>query len=256
MDPFAPFSLKGKTAIITGGSKGLGKEIARTFAAAGASILLTARTEADLKTASDELAKETGSTVDYLAGEITSPDFAQQLVDHAVQKLGGLHILVNNAGINVRGAIEDVTPEDFDNVMATNVKGPWLLCRAAAPVLKAQNWGRVINLSSALGLVALADRSLYCTSKGAISHFTKELAVEWAKCGITVNAICPGPFETEMNLSLITDPAVKAAFAKHTAMERWGKLDEIGPVALFLASDASSYVTACQLTADGGWVAH
>jgi NAD(P)-dependent dehydrogenase (short-subunit alcohol dehydrogenase family) len=249
------FNLTGKVAIVTGGTKGLGKEIAKALASAGANILVSSRTEADVDRVAGEIADEFGVKSVGVASDVGQTGIAEQLVTAAVGQLGGLDILVNNAGINIRGAIDEVTPEQFDQVLTTNMKGAWLLCRAAAETLKAQRSGRVINISSTLGLVGMANRTLYCTSKGALSQFTRALALEWAPFTITVNAICPGPFETEMNLPLTKDPAVYEKFAGFTALHRWGRMDEIGPAALFLASEAGSYVTGALLPVDGGWVA-
>lgn len=249
------FRIDGRVAIVTGGTKGLGREIAGALASGGANVVIGSRTQADVDQVAGEIAAEHGTSVIGVAGDIGKDGVADRLVKTAVDHFGRLDILVNNAGINVRGAIDQVTPEDYDLVMATNMKGPWLLCRAAAPVLKARRSGRVINIASTLGLVGMADRSLYCSSKGAIVQFTRELAVEWAPHGITVNAICPGPFETEMNKVLTSDPEKYQQFAQLTAMRRWGRMGELGPVALFLASDAASYVTGALLPVDGGWVA-
>ena len=126
-----------------------------------------------------------------------------------VDRLGGLHVLVNNAGVNNRGPIEELSEEDFDGVIAANLKGPWLCCRAAAPILKTQKWGRVINLSSIMGEVSMPHRTPYASSKGGLTLMTKTLALEWAPFGINVNALCPGPFATEMNKVLIEDPKVR-----------------------------------------------
>lgn len=249
------FRIDGRVAIVTGGTKGLGREIAGALASGGANVVIGSRTQADVDQVAGEIAAEHGTSVIGVAGDIGKDGVADRLVKTAVDHFGRLDILVNNAGINVRGAIDQVTPEDYDLVMVTNMKGPWLLCRAAAPVLKARRSGRVINIASTLGLVGMADRSLYCSSKGAIVQFTRELAVEWAPHGITVNAICPGPFETEMNKVLTSDPEKYQQFAQLTAMRRWGRMGELGPVALFLASDAASYVTGALLPVDGGWVA-
>ena len=177
------------------------------------------------------------------------------LVDAIMADFGRIDILVNNAGINIRGPIDELSVEEFLQVQATNVTGPWLLCRAVAPHMKAQRYGRVINLGSILSVIAIAERTPYATSKGAILQMTKALALEWAPYGITVNAMMPGPFGTEMNQSLLEDPVKYQAFVSSIPLGRWGELDEIKGLALFLASDASSFVTGAGLTIDGGWTA-
>ena len=249
------FRVTGKVAIVTGASRGLGKEMAAALASGGADVVVASRHQG----ASDQVAAEIATTYGVraigFAGDLGQEGVAEDLVATTLERLEGLHILVNSAGINIRGAIDEVTPTQFDEIMAINMKAPWLVCRAAAGVLKTQRWGRVINIGSTLSLVGMADRSLYCTSKGAIAHFTRQLAIEWAPYNITVNALCPGPFETEMNLSLIQEPEKYQQFANYTAMKRWGKMDEIGPSVLFLASDAASYITGALLPVDGGWVA-
>ena len=235
-------------------SPGLGREIAESLASAGANIILNAIQEKTLGIAAEQISSQFGVRVVPVAGDTSDPDVACQLIRTAVNSLGRLDILVNNAGINVRGPIESVTPDDFDRVMGVNIKGPWLLCREAAPLFREQRRGRVINIASTLGLVALSDRSLYCSSKGAMVQLTRELAVEWADIGVTVNAICPGPFKTEMNRPLFENPHLNETFANHTAMKRWGEAGELAPAVLFLASDAASYVTGTILPVDGGWI--
>jgi NAD(P)-dependent dehydrogenase (short-subunit alcohol dehydrogenase family) len=247
------FSLADQVAIVTGASRGLGLEIARTLALAGARLVVNGQDESRLKASARSLADDADVEVVPVAGDIAQPGVADALVAAALD-LGRLDILVNNAGINVRGAIDHVTPDDFDRVIGVNVRGPWLLCRAAAPIFRQQKRGRVINVASTLGLVARSDRSLYCSSKGAIVQLTRELAVEWAPFSVTVNAVCPGPFKTEMNRVLLEDPVLNNEFAGYTAMRRWGEPGELGPAVLFLASPAASYITGAILPVDGGWV--
>jgi NAD(P)-dependent dehydrogenase (short-subunit alcohol dehydrogenase family) len=177
------------------------------------------------------------------------------LVDRVLNTFGRLDVLVNNAGINTRGPIEQLSEADWDEVLDINLKGPWLCCRAAAQPMKRQKWGRVINVSSMLGEVSLAGRTPYASSKGGLTMLTKTLALEWAADGINVNALCPGPFATELNIPLLSDPAVRAAMEAKSPLGRWGDPKEIGPAAVFLASDASSFMTGATLFVDGGYTA-
>jgi len=179
----------------------------------------------------------------------------EALVSNVLGDFGQVDILVNNAGINIRGPIEELTIESFEIVQAVNVRGPWLLCRALAPHFKARGYGRVINVGSMLSVIGMADRTPYATSKGALLQMTRVLALEWAAHGITVNAILPGPFATEMNLPILADPTVYHSFVAKIPLGRWGELEEIQGLALFLASDASSFVTGAAIAVDGGTTA-
>lgn len=250
------FRVTGKVAVVTGGSRGLGLEIAQALAEGGARVVLAARDEEVLKAAAAKIAGDYSVDTAYCAGDVAVEETAERIVRTAIERFGRLDILVNNAGTNVRGPIDRVTPADFDQVMGLNLKGAWLLCRAASATLKLLGSGRVINVASSLGLIGMADRSLYCSSKGGLVQLTRELAMEWAPWAITVNAICPGPFETDMNKSLVADRKLYEEFANKTALKRWGRPGEIGPAALFLASPAASYVTGAILSIDGGWTAY
>jgi NAD(P)-dependent dehydrogenase (short-subunit alcohol dehydrogenase family) len=177
------------------------------------------------------------------------------MVARTLDAFGRLDILVNNAGINIRGPIEQLSESDYDLVLDTNLKGPWLCCRAAAEPMKRQGWGRVINVSSMLGEISLPGRSPYAASKGGLTLLTRTLALEWGTHGINVNALCPGPFATEMNVPLLNDPEVRAAMQSKVPLGRWGDPGEIGPAAVFLASEASSFMTGATLFIDGGYTA-
>ena len=249
------FSLNQRVAVVTGGSKGLGKAMAEGFSEAGASVAIVSRHGDEAAAVAAELAKASGQACKGYACDVADADQVTALVDAIMADFGRIDILVNNAGINTRGPIDELSVEEFLQVQATNVTGPWLLCRAVAPHMKAQRYGRVINLGSILSVIAIAERTPYATSKGAILQMTKALALEWAPYGITVNAMLPGPFGTEMNQSLLEDPVKYQAFVSSIPLGRWGELDEIKGLALFLASDASSFVTGAGLTIDGGWTA-
>jgi gluconate 5-dehydrogenase len=249
------FKLRDRVALITGGNRGLGKAIAQALAEAGGQVALTSRDLNRAQIAAQEINTATGQHCRGYACDVTSPEQVEAVVSQVVADFGRLDILVNNAGINIRGAIDQLSLEEFEQVQATNVTGVWLMCRSAAPHMKAQGYGRVINMGSMLSVVSIPERTPYATSKGAVLQMTRTLALEWAPLGITVNAILPGPFGTEMNTPLLNDPEKYQAFVDQIPMGRWGELDEIGGLAVFLASDAASFITGAGILIDGGWAA-
>jgi NAD(P)-dependent dehydrogenase (short-subunit alcohol dehydrogenase family) len=249
------FRLHGRTALVTGGSRGLGRVIAEALAEAGAAVCVTSRSREAAEAAAADLRDGTGASVVGIAGEVGSGDAVSSLAREAVRQLGHVDILVNNAGVNIRGEAGDLTEADWDTVLDTNLKGVFLVSRALGPAMCERRWGRVINLSSMLASIALPGRAPYASSKAGVVGLTRVLALEWAKCGVTVNAICPGPFATDMNRQLLNDPAKYEAFVQKLPIGRWGELHEIKGIALFLASDASSFMTGAELTIDGGWTA-
>jgi NAD(P)-dependent dehydrogenase (short-subunit alcohol dehydrogenase family) len=169
--------------------------------------------------------------------------------------LGTVDILVNNAGINIRGAAAELSEADWEAVMSINLKAPFLCAQAFGPAMCRRGWGRIINLGSILSVIAIPGRAPYASSKAGVLNLTRVLALEWATQGVTVNAICPGPFATDMNKQLLDDPEKYRAFVEKIPMGRWGELHEIAGAAVFLASDAGSYVTGSALFVDGGWTA-
>ncbi|WP_128544231.1 SDR family NAD(P)-dependent oxidoreductase [Larkinella soli] len=249
------FDLSGKTAVITGGSKGLGLAMAAGLASAGASVLLVNRNPDEGAAAARELSEDFGVKAVSFSADIAQPGQADAMAQAALDAFGRIDILINSAGINIRGPIDEVTPDDFDKVMRVNVNGTWLCCRAVTPQMKRQGSGKIINLASTLGLVGLANRTPYTASKGAVVQMTRALGVELAPFNINVNAICPGPFLTEMNLPIADTEDGQKFVVGATVLGRWGHLREIQGAAIFLASDAASYMVGSLITVDGGWTA-
>ena len=256
MNAIDRFRLDGKVALITGGSKGLGRSMAEGLASAGADLVLCSRHEDEVAEAADSVARDFGGKAIGVRCDVTRGEDVEALVERAIADMEKIDILINNAGINIRGPIEELEPEQFEEVMRVNVSGPWLLCRAVAPHMKRARYGRVINMSSTLGAVGVPGRTPYASSKGAVTLMTRVLALEWASFGITVNAICPGPFLTPMNLPIAETEDTKKFILGAVPLARWGELHEIQGAAIFLGSDAASYVTGTMLFVDGGWTAH
>jgi NAD(P)-dependent dehydrogenase (short-subunit alcohol dehydrogenase family) len=249
------FNLTGRTALVTGGSKGLGLAMAAGLASAGADVVLVSRHLDEAREAAAGIAKDFGHRALGLEADVTSAEQVDAARDAALREFGAIDILINSAGINIRGPIDQLTPEQFRQVLDINVTGSWLFSRALLPQMKARGWGRIINLASALGLVGLANRTPYTASKGAVVQMTRALALEVAADGIAVNAICPGPFLTDMNVPIADTEEGKKFIVGATALKRWGEMREIQGAAIFLAGDAASYVAGSMLVVDGGWTA-
>ncbi len=248
------FDLSGKVAVVTGGTKGLGLAMSDGLASAGADVVLVSRTANQYQEAKEQVAAH-GTKVITVNADVSDPEAVAAMANTVVETFGRIDILINSAGINIRGAIDELSLDAFNEVMDVNVKGTWLPIRAVVPHMKEAKNGRIINIASTLGLVGLADRTPYTSSKGAVVQMTRALALELAPFNINVNAICPGPFLTEMNIPIANTEQAKKFIVGATALGRWGELKEIQGAAIFLASDAASYTTGSMLTVDGGWTA-
>lgn len=249
------FDLSGKTAIITGGSKGLGFAMAAGLASAGAGIMLVNRKLEEGTQAAERLSDAYGVKTVAFSADITRQEEMEAMAEAAMRHFGRIDILINSAGINIRGPIDELGHEQFRRVMEVNVDGTWLASRAVSPYMKQAGAGRIINVASTLGVVGLANRTSYASSKGAVVQMTRALGLELAPFGIRVNAICPGPFLTEMNLPIAESEEARQIIIGATALGRWANLREIQGAAIFLASEAASYMVGSLVTVDGGWTA-
>ena len=248
------FSLRGKVALITGASKGIGEDIARLYARFGAAVVLSSRRQDSLDDLAADIRAQGGEATGF-AAHAGAPDQLRHLVEQAVATYGGVDILVNNAATNpVFGPSADCDGAAFDKIMQVNVKAPFELSKLVYPHLKARGGGSVIMMSSIAGDTPDPGLGIYSVSKAALNMLTKVLAKEWGADGIRVNAICPGLIKTKFSEALWKDEKMLAHFTKRLPIARMGTTDEISPLALFLASDASSYCTGSLFYADGGTV--
>jgi NAD(P)-dependent dehydrogenase (short-subunit alcohol dehydrogenase family) len=245
------FDLSGRVALVTGGSKGIGKAIARIFAEAGADLMICSRQEDHLRAAAADIAQAADVRVEYVVADMSRREDVPRLAAAAVDRLGQVDILVNNAGFNVPQAIDEIRDETWDHLVQLNLTSCMALTRAVVPGMKQRGWGRVIQISSIMGLASTAQRSAYSATKSALLGLARAGALDLGPFGITVNCIAPGPIATEMPMSILSDQQ-KASFAGRTALGRWGRPEELAGTALLLASEAGSYITGAVLVVDGG----
>jgi NAD(P)-dependent dehydrogenase (short-subunit alcohol dehydrogenase family) len=247
-------SLEGRVAVITGASKGLGKQMAIALAQEGATVALVARSGDLLEKVKAEIAGKGGKAHAFVA-DVREEAEVSRMAGQVRDAAGAPDILINNAGINLRKPLHEFSLEEWHRVIETNLDSAFLCGRAFVPGMIEKKFGRIINIASTMAHVALADRTAYCTSKFGLLGMTKALALELAPHGITANAISPGPFATEMNTVLIEDPVRNAQFISKIPVGRWGKVEEIGPLTVFLCSNAAGFITGTDILIDGGWTA-
>jgi len=247
-------TLDGRVAVVTGGSRGLGKAIARSIASAGAKVALVARDSDALSAAAAEV-RATGADTDVFQADITDENEVRRVEHDVLSRFGDVDILVNNAGMNVRKPTIEFSLAEWNSVPATNLTGAFLMCRSFVPQMMGRGYGRIINLTSTMSHVSIPGRSAYSASKAGLLGFTKALALELAAEGITVVAISPGPFATEMNAAWIQDPDINRRFVSRIPVGRWGNAEEIGELARYLCSPEAGFVTGTDILIDGGWTA-
>lgn len=247
------FDLSGKCALVTGGSKGLGKAMARGLAEAGADVAVSSRTHAELHAALHQIIDGTGRKGAAIVADLSKRDDVDRLAKEAMRQLGKIDILINNGGSNTPQPIDQIKDADWDQLIEVHLRAAMALSRALSPGMKERKWGRIIHISSTFSFVSKAGRNAYSAAKAALRGLARPMALDLGPHGVTVNCLAPGPFLTDLPMSLLSD-AEKQQFSDHTALGRWGQPDElVGPM-LLLASEAGAYVTGTTIVVDGGYL--
>jgi NAD(P)-dependent dehydrogenase (short-subunit alcohol dehydrogenase family) len=250
-----PFDLSGKTALVTGGSKGIGRAIALQLAEAGADLFLCSRGEEALEKTAGEIAQSTGRNVLFETADMAIRSEVVRTAASALEQCGKIDILINNAGHNIPAPIDRIEDEDWDHLVELNLTAVMAMTRAIVPSMKENRWGRVIHISSVMGLGSTPQRNAYSATKAALIGMVRATALDLGPLGITVNCIAPGPIATEMPMSILSKEQ-QESFAARTALKRWGTPEEIAGPALMMASEAGRYITGTCLLIDGGVLAN
>jgi len=249
------FKLDGKVAFITGGSRGLGKAMAEAIGQAGGNVVVVSRNVEECKKVAKEIEEKTGKKSLGMKVDVRNQKEIEEAVKKTIEEFGKIDILITSAGINIRKPAETFPFDEFSRIIDTNFYGTWHCCRIVGKYMIERRYGRIITIGSILSTVTLPERTAYSSSKGGVLQLTKTLAVEWAKYNITVNCICPGPFETAINEKIFKNPEIRKFFLERIPMGRFGKVEEVGALAVFLSSDACPYITGTAIYIDGGWTA-
>lgn len=251
---YAALELNGKTAVVIGGTSGIGRAIAHGLARAGANVVCTSRRAEQCETSAREI-EDLGRASLCIASDVSDRDSIENLLNQCIEKFGKVDILVNSAGRTKRAPTLDFTEEDWNAILETNLTGTLRACQIFGRHFIENGYGRIINIASLSTFVSLFEVAAYSASKAAVASLTKSLAIEWAKHGVNVNAIAPGVFKTDLNRELLESTDRGREFQMRTPMGRFGKVEELAGAAIFLASDAASFVTGEILTVDGGFLA-
>ena len=249
------FDVKGKICVVTGSTKGIGKGIAEALAENGGTVVICSRKQNECDAVAAEIREKYGVDAIGVSADITKTEAIENLFNTVMEKYGRVDVLVNNAGSAITKRAEDLTEEDFDHVLALDLRAVFFCSQAAGKIMIKQKSGKIISIASVLGVVADKQVLPYCVAKGGVLQMTRALALEWAKYNIQVNAICPGYVITELNRKELTDEKIGGGLLRKTAMRRFGEVEEIAGAAVYLASDASSYTTGEPIIVDGGWCA-